>query len=110
MMRLIVMAFAVAAALSGCGTDKPREADVWGNDLKNAESIYEYDEKYGVQASSVRGADGSRYVCESAVSGISSEHHRLYSPNGNLRVILGGASEMGGAYGWRIDYLSLIHI
>ncbi len=36
--------------------------------------------------------------------GVSSEHHRLYSPNGNLRVIMGGASETGGAYGWRIDY------
>ncbi len=103
-MRLTIIAFALAVALAGCGTDKPRGADVWGNDPKNAESIYEYEEKYGVQTTSVWGADSSRYVCASAISGISSEHHRLYSPNGNLRLILGGASEMGGAYGWRIDY------
>ena len=103
-MRLTIIAFALAVALAGCSTDKPRKADVWGNDPKNAESIYEYEEKHGVQTSSVWGADSSRYVCASAVSGISSEHHRLYSPGGNLRLILGGASEMGGAYGWRIDY------
>lgn len=103
-MRLTIIAFALAVALAGCRTDKPHGADVWGNDPKNAESIYEYEEKYGVQTTSVWGADSSRYVCASAISGISSEHHRLYSPNGSLRVILGGASEMGGAYGWRIDY------
>ena len=103
-MRLTIIAFALAVALAGCRTDKPHGADVWGNDPKNAESIYEYEDKYGVQTTSVWGADSSRYVCASAISGISSEHHRLYSPNGSLRVILGGASEMGGAYGWRIDY------
>ena len=51
-----------------------------------------------------RSDDGWKYVCASALMGVSSEHHRLYSPNGNLRVIMGGASETGGAYGWRIDY------
>lgn len=104
-MKLTVMMFAAALMLAGCkGCGNGEVVRLWGSDPKNAECIYSYDSVKGVEVSEVRGADGCKYVCASADAGVSSEHHRLYSPNGSLRLILGGASETGGAYGWRIDY------
>lgn len=104
-MKLTVMMFAAALMLAGCkGGGNGEVVRLWGSDPKNAECIYSYDSVKGVEVSEVRGADGCKYVCASAEAGVSSEHHRLYSPNGSLRLILGGASEMGGACGWRIDY------
>lgn len=104
-MKLTVMMFAVALMLAGCkGGSNGEVVRLWGSDPKNAECIYSYDSVKGAEVSEVRGADGCKYVCASAEAGVSSEHHRLYSPNGSLRLILGGASETGGAYGWRIDY------
>ncbi len=63
---------------------------------KKAESIYSYTPTTGVMVDEFRSDDGWKYVCASALMGVSSEHHRLYSPNGNLRVIMGGASKPAG--------------
>ena len=91
--------------LAGCkGGSSAEKVSDYGADPKKAESIYSYTPTTGVMVDEFRSDDGWKYVCASALMGVSSEHHRLYSPNGNLRLILGGASEMGGACGWRIDY------
>lgn len=104
-MKLTVMMFAAALMLAGCkGGSSAEKVSDYGADPKKAESIYSYTPTTGVMVDEFRSDDGWKYVCASALMGVSSEHHRLYSPNGNLRVIMGGASETGGAYGWRIDY------
>ncbi len=104
-MKLTVMMFAAALMLAGCkGGSSAEKVSDYGADPKKAESIYSYTPTTGVMVDEFRSDDGWKYVCASALMGVSSEHHRLYSPNGNLRLILGGASEMGGACGWRIDY------
>lgn len=104
-MKLTVMAFAATLMLAGCkGGGSAEKAADYGADPKKGENIYSYVPTKGVNIEEYRSADGWNYVCASAVMGVSSEHHRLYSPNGNLRVIMGGASETCGAYGWRIDY------
>lgn len=104
-MKLTVMMFAAALMLAGCkGGSSAKKVSDYGADPKKAESIYSYTPTTGVMVDEFRSDDGWKYVCASALMGVSSEHHRLYSPNGSLRLILGGASEMGGACGWRIDY------
>lgn len=84
-----------------------QEKDLWRFDPQNAESIYEGEnalETGGFNLKEERDDDGSRCVWVERYQSLGSELYRLYSPNGNLRIIASGAQEQGGLDGYRIDY------
>ena len=100
---LALFAFA-AIALFGCSND---DNSIWGCDPKGAESIYESGitpETDGFELVEEKDADGSVCVRVEHHSFPKSELYRLYSPNGNLRIIASGAQEQCGLDGYRIDY------
>ena len=88
----------------GCGDKEP---DLWELDPKGGECIYECgitSETEGFDVIEERDDDGSSCVRVEHNSFPESELYRLYSPNGNLRIIASGAQEQCGLDGYRIDY------
>lgn len=99
---IVVFVFMVFSLMS-CNQNK----DLWSYDPIGAESIYECDitpttEEFNVIEE--MDDDGSRCVWIEHLSFPASELYRLYSPNGNLRIIASGAQEQCGVDGYRIDY------
>ena len=83
------------------------EKSIWGVDPIGAESIYECDITPATEEFNVieeMDDDGSRCVWIEHLSFPASKLYKLYSPNGNLRIIASGAQEQGGLDGYRIDY------
>lgn len=107
MMKLIVAPF-IFILLWGCGEKEEKaKTNIWGIDPKNAECIYEGDTSLDPEWFEVienEDEDGSRCVVIEHHTFASSEHYRLLSPNGNLRIFASGSQEMCGLYGYRIDY------
>lgn len=96
----------VATAVS-CLSCSDGEKNLWEYDPKGAESIYESSitaETEGFDVVEEKDDDGSSCVRIMHQTSPWSEHYRLYSPNGNLRIIASGAQEQGGIDGYRIDY------
>lgn len=88
----------------GCGNKEP---DLWGEDPKDAESIYECEITPDTEEFEIvedKDKDGSCCIRIDHHSFPESDHYRLYSPNGNLRIIASGAQEQCGLDGYRIDY------
>lgn len=88
----------------GCGDKEP---DLWGEDPKDAESIYKCGitpDTEGFEIIEDKDEDGSCCIRIEHHSFPESDHYRLYSPNGNLRIIASGAQEQCGLDGYRIDY------
>lgn len=80
---------------------------LWGLDPRGAEGIYECEiipntEGFGIVEE--KDKDGSCCIRIEHHSFPESDHYRLYSPNGNLRIIASGAQEQCGLDGYRIDY------
>lgn len=80
---------------------------LWGFDPRGAEGIYECEiipntEGFGIVEE--KDKDGSCCIRIEHHSFPESDHYRLYSPNGNLRIIASGAQEQCGLDGYRIDY------
>jgi len=100
---IVIVIALIAFSLLSCGHDK----ELWGNDPKGAERIYEGGitaETEGFDLIEEKDADGSRCVSVEHHSFPASELYTLYSPNGNLRIIASGAQEQCGLDGYRIDY------
>lgn len=104
----LVSALFVFTLLWGCGGNKEKaEINIWEADPKNAECIYEGDIELDPESFEVIedvDDDGSRCLVIEHHTFASSGHYRLLSPNGNLRIFASGAQEMGGLFGYRIDY------
>ncbi len=80
---------------------------IWGNDPEGAESIYECGitsdtEDFTIEE--VEDPDGSKCVRIVHQSFPKSYHYRLFSPNGNLRIIAFGSEQQCGMSGYRMDY------
>jgi hypothetical protein len=98
-----LLAFTVIAMV-GCSDD---DKSLWECDPKGAETIYESSvtsETEEFKLIEETDADGSRCVSIEHHYFPASELYRLYSPNGNLRIIASGAQEQCGLGGYRIDY------
>lgn len=104
----LIAALLIFASLWGCGGNEEKaEINIWGADPKNAECIYEDDTSLNpewFETTEDADEDGSRCVVIEHHTFATSEHYRLYSPNGNLRIFASGPQEMGGLSGYRIDY------
>lgn len=101
--KTVVLVLAVIASFS-CSND---EENMWENDPKSVETIYESSitsETEGFELIEDKDSDGSSCVRVERNSFPESELYRLYSPNGNLRVIASGTQEQCGLNGYRIDY------
>lgn len=100
----IIVLSILTIALEGC---QRAEDHLWGYDPKGAESIYECkitSETEGFKILEEKDDDGSRCVRIMHLSFPESDHCRLYSPNGNLRIIASGPVLQCGVNGYRIDY------
>lgn len=100
---LALFGFTVFATFSCSNEDN----HIWGCDPKGSESIYESSitsETEGFELIEEKDTDGSSCVRILHHSFPESELYRLYSPNGNLRIIASGAQEQCGLDGYRIDY------
>lgn len=90
--------------ICGCGD---KECSLWGFDPVGAESIYESgitSDTEGFEIVEEKDQDGSCSVIINHLSFPKSGHCRLYSPNGNLRIIASGPELQCGYNGYRIDY------
>lgn len=105
-LKAIALLSCVVIMASSCGNENDGKA-LWGNDPKNADVIYECGitpETDGFVIIEERDDDGSSCVRVEHNFFPESELYRLYSPNGNLRIIASGAQEQCGLDGYRIDY------
>lgn len=105
-LRTIALLSCAVIIASSCGNEDDGKA-LWGNDPKNADVIYECgitSETEGFGIIEERDDDGSSCVRVEHHSFPESELYRLFSPNGNLRIIASGAQEQCGLDGYRIDY------
>lgn len=105
--KLIATLF-ISMSLWGCSGNKEKTVSgIWGADPKNAECIYGGDASCDSTLFKVmeeEDEDGSRCVVIEHLTSPLSEHYRLLSPNGNLRIFASGAQEACGLGGYRIDY------
>ncbi len=81
---------------------------MWGNDPNNTEEVYYQSPLDSVNEDfrevSYKNLDGSVTRNISTSTFVDTKFYRLYSPKGNLRLIVAGASEMADVYGYQISY------
>lgn len=110
---LLIVAM-LMAIFSACTNHSPANNDsikesMWGNDPKNAEKVYSLPQKSANQdfeIASYKNPDGSitYHIFHSTFA--MTEFYSLYSPAGNLRLMVAGPSEMADVYSYLISYNS----
>lgn len=102
--NLLFLASWISIIVVGCQSEYGIQ---WGNDPINAESIYECDimpDNETFEIHTIVGADKSKLVTITHNCFAMSDYYRLYSPNGNLRLIASGSQEGRCLSGYSIEY------
>ena len=105
-LKTIALLSCTVIITSNCGNEDDGKV-LWGNDPKNADVIYECEITSGTEGFNIiedRDDDGSCCIRIEHKSFPESDHCRLFSPNGNLRIIASGPVLQCGVNGYRIDY------
>lgn len=106
-----IIFLAITLLMAACSmrqsADEPEDT-IWGNDPTNAETVYRLpatgtaDSTFSLVV--YRNSDGS--VTKSIVCNANdmTDHYALYSPAGNLKLLVAGPCLAGDVYGIKIDY------
>lgn len=110
---IILITAILTALVCSCTKQKsasidPARNSLWGNDPKNAEQVYSQHplnpNNEDFKEVVYKNSDGSVTRQISTSTFVDTKFYTLYSPTGNLRLIVAGASEMADVYGYLVSY------